>query len=101
MLIENTETFSVSSIWDIISHLIYKSFNKFILFSDGIGRDFKSFSQKYCPQRIMGRKLPNEVFFGIEITNGKESQFFPENQNLKKKLRFLKKIPKSLLTPQE
>ena len=29
MLIENPETFAVSSIWDIISHIIYKSFNEY------------------------------------------------------------------------
>ena len=105
MLIENTETITVSSTWDIISHLIHKSFNKYHFdISDGTRNGILNLlSQNIVHKGSWVENFPIRHFLELKSLMEKSPRLFPENQNLKEEIEvFEKKYRNKLsLTPQE
>ena len=105
MLIENSETFSVSSTWDIISHLIYNSFNKYHSdVSDGTRKGILNLlSQNTVHRGSWVENYPMKHFSELKSLMEKNPSFLPENQNLEEEIEVFEKKyrNKLLLTPQE
>ena len=105
MLIENSESFAVSSTWDIISHLINKSFYKYHSdVSDGTRKGILNLlSQNTVHKGSWVENFPIRHFLELKTLMEKSPRLFPENQNLKEEIEvFEKKYRNKLsLTPQE
>ena len=105
MLIENPETFAVSSIWDIISHIIYKSFNKYHSdVSDGTRKGILNLLSQNTVQRgSWVENYPMKHFSELKLLMEESPRFFPENKNLEEEIKVFEKKyrNKLLLTPQE
>ena len=105
MLIENSETFSVSSTWDIISHLIYNSFNKYHSdVSDGTRKGILNLlSQNTVHRGSWVENYPMKHFSELKLLMEEGPRFFPENKNLEEEIKVFEKKyrNKLLLTPQE
>jgi len=105
MLIENSETFSVSSTWDIISHLIYNSFNKYHSdVSDGTRKGILNLlSQNTVHRGSWVENYPMKHFSELKLLMEESPRFFPENKNLEEEIKVFEKKyrNKLLLTPQE
>ena len=105
MLIENSETFSVSSTWDIISHLIYNSFNKYHSdVSDGTRKGILNLlSQNTVHRGSWVENYPMKHFSELKLLMEESPRIFPENKNLEEEIKVFEKKyrNKLLLTPQE
>ena len=105
MLIENTETFDVSSTWDIISHLINKSLSQF---HPDFGHGARTGILNLLSQNTVHRgswieNFPLKHFTELKSMMEKNSRFFPDYQNLKEEIEFFEKKYRNelLLTPKE
>ena len=105
MFIENSETFTVSSIWDIISHIIYKSFNKYHSnVGDGTRKGILNLlSQNTIQRGSWVENYPMKHFSELKSLMEKSPRFFPENQNFEKEIEVFEKKYRNnlLLTPKE
>ena len=105
MLIENSETLAVSSTWDIISHLIYKSLSEHHLdISDGIKKGILSLlSQTTIHKGSWVENFPTEHFPELKLLMEKNPRFLPDIQNLNEEIEILEKKyrNKLSLTPRE
>ena len=105
MLIENTETFDVSSTWDIISHLINKSLSQFHPdFGHGARNGILNLLSKNTVHRGSWiENFPLKHFTELKSMMEKNSRFFPDYQNLKEEIEFFEKKYRNelLLTPKE
>ena len=105
MLIDNSETFDVSSTWDILSHLIYKSFNKYHSdVSDGTRKGILNLlSQNTVHRGSWVENYPMKHFSELKLLMEESPRFFPENKNLEEEIKVFEKKyrNKLLLTPQE
>ena len=105
MLIDNSETFDVSSTWDILSHLIYESFNKYHSdVSDGTRKGILNLlSQNTVHGGSWVENYPMKHFSELKSLMEQRPRFMPDNQNLEEELEVFEKKyrNKLLLTPQE
>ena len=105
MLIEDTERVAISSTWDIISHLINKSFYKYHSdVSDGTRKGILNLlSQNTVHKGSWIENFPMKHFLELKSMMEKNSRFLPEVQNLKEEIEVFEKKyrNKLLLTPQE
>ena len=105
MLIEDAERIAISSTWDIISHIIYKSFNKYHSdVGDGTRKGILNLlSQNTVHKGSWIENFPIKHFLELKSLMEKSPRFFPENQNFEEEIEVFEKKyrNKLLLTPQE
>ena len=105
MLIENSESFAVSSTWDLISHLISKSFSQnYPDIGDGTREGILTLlSQSTVHRGSWFENFPMEHFLELKLLMDKSPRFFPENENFKEEIKVFEKKyrNKLLLTPKE
>jgi len=105
MLIENSEAFVVSSTWDIISHLINKSFSQKYPDIGGGTREgiLNLMSRSTVHRGSWIENFPIKHFLELKSLMENSPRFFPENQNLEEEIEVYEKKyrNKLLLTPKE
>ena len=88
MLTDNSEMFDVSSTWDILSHLIYKSFNKYHSdVGDGTRKGILNLlSQNTVHGGSWVENYPMKHFSELKSLMEERPRFMPDNQNLEEEI---------------